>query len=162
MCVGVGIPAGIFVLKPKRPTRRREKPRLQAPRRGTPPPGRRVGGGIGWRNRDLWILRQVRAFIDSGGCRGRCVKRRENWKSDFGYAQRGNHLASWHYSKDMPRTATVRCLTPVDVIMFNRKDFLILMATFGLFMLHIDQEVSHLLDQPEITQKPVGESSYQG
>jgi CRP-like cAMP-binding protein len=35
--------------------------------------------------------------------------------------------------KDVPRAATVRCITPVDVIIFNRKDFLTLAGSYNLF-----------------------------
>jgi NADH dehydrogenase len=44
--------------------------------------------------------------------------------------------------KDAPRAATVRCLTPVDVIMFNRKDFLTLVGSFNVFRHHMDHETA--------------------
>ena len=42
--------------------------------------------------------------------------------------------------KDVPRAATVRCITPVDVIIFNRKDFLTLAGSYNLFRQDMDQE----------------------
>ena len=42
--------------------------------------------------------------------------------------------------KDAPRAATVKCLTAVDVIMFNRKDFLTLVGSYNLFRHHMDNE----------------------
>jgi NADH dehydrogenase len=44
--------------------------------------------------------------------------------------------------KDAPRAATVRCLTAVDVIMFNRKDFLTLAGSFHVFRHHMDHETT--------------------
>ncbi len=46
--------------------------------------------------------------------------------------------------KDLPRTATVRCLTSVDVVMFNRSDFHALMGSYGIFRAHMDREVAAL------------------
>jgi hypothetical protein len=44
--------------------------------------------------------------------------------------------------KDAPRAATVRCQTPVDVIIFNRKDFLTLVDSYSLFRHHMDAEAT--------------------
>ena len=44
--------------------------------------------------------------------------------------------------KDALRAATVRCLTPVDVIMFNRKDFLTLASSYNFFRQHMDKEAT--------------------
>jgi NADH dehydrogenase len=44
--------------------------------------------------------------------------------------------------KDAPRAATVRCVTPVDVIIFNRKDFLTLAGSYNIFRQHMDQEAT--------------------
>ncbi len=48
--------------------------------------------------------------------------------------------------KDAPRAATVRCLTSVDVIMFNRKDFLTLVGSYNLFQHHVQQGVSTMMN----------------
>ena len=44
--------------------------------------------------------------------------------------------------QDVARTATVRCLTPVNVISFNRKDFLQLTGSSHLFKTHIKNEIA--------------------
>ena len=44
--------------------------------------------------------------------------------------------------KDAPRAATVRCLTAVDVLMFNRKDFLTLVGSYNVFRHHMDDETT--------------------
>jgi len=46
--------------------------------------------------------------------------------------------------KDLPRTATVRCLTPVNVVMFNRRDFDALVGSYGIFRAHMDKELAVL------------------
>ncbi len=46
--------------------------------------------------------------------------------------------------KDLPRTATVRCLTSVNVVMFNRSDFHALVGSYGIFRAHMDREVAAL------------------
>ncbi|MGH2362790.1 MAG: cyclic nucleotide-binding domain-containing protein [bacterium] len=44
-----------------------------------------------------------------------------------------------------PRTATVRCLTPVNVVMFSREDFHALAGSFHSFREHILDQVAHLV-----------------
>ncbi len=44
--------------------------------------------------------------------------------------------------KDAPRAATVRCLTSVDVIIFNRTDFLTLAGSYNIFRHHMDDETT--------------------
>jgi NADH dehydrogenase len=43
--------------------------------------------------------------------------------------------------KGAPRSATVRCLTPVDVVTFNRRDFLALVGSLRMFRSHMDEAV---------------------
>ena len=45
--------------------------------------------------------------------------------------------------QDVARTATVRCLTPVNVISFNRKDFLQLTGSSHLFQNPHEKRISH-------------------
>ena len=49
--------------------------------------------------------------------------------------------------QDSPRTATVKCLTAVDVIMFNRKDFLTLVGNYDIFRHQMDKETA-AMSQP--------------
>jgi NADH dehydrogenase len=49
--------------------------------------------------------------------------------------------------QDVVRTATVRCLTPVNVISFNRKDFLQLTGSSHLFKTHMKNELAILEKQ---------------
>jgi NADH dehydrogenase len=46
--------------------------------------------------------------------------------------------------KNSPRTATVRCVTPVDVLVFKRADFQALVGSFQFFRAHIFDQVVHL------------------
>lgn len=43
---------------------------------------------------------------------------------------------------DAPRSASVRCLTPVDVLTFSRPDFLTLVGSYQAVRSHVDQEAS--------------------
>jgi len=43
---------------------------------------------------------------------------------------------------DAPRSASVRCLTPVDVLTFNRPDFLSLFGSYRAIRSDVDEEVS--------------------
>ncbi|MEJ2231692.1 MAG: FAD-dependent oxidoreductase, partial [Nitrospirales bacterium] len=52
--------------------------------------------------------------------------------------------------QDVPRTATVRCLTPVNVISFNRRDFLQLTGSSHLFKTHIKKELAILERQEKV------------
>lgn len=63
--------------------------------------------------------------------------------------------------KDAPRAATVRCLTPVDVIIFNRKDFLTLVDSYSLFRHHMDAEtkaVAKFYQGNPLTPEPMGKA----
>jgi NADH dehydrogenase len=44
--------------------------------------------------------------------------------------------------QDAPRAASVKCLTAVDVIMFNRKDFLTLVGSYDIFRHQMDKETA--------------------
>lgn len=46
--------------------------------------------------------------------------------------------------KHSPRTATVRCVTPVNVLVFKRADFQALVGSFHFFRAHILDQVAHL------------------
>ncbi len=46
--------------------------------------------------------------------------------------------------KSVPRTATVRCLTPVNVLMFSRDDFRALLGTYDVFRAHMSWEALRL------------------
>jgi CRP-like cAMP-binding protein len=52
--------------------------------------------------------------------------------------------------QDVVRTATVRCLTPVNVISFNRKDFLQLTGSSHLFKTHMKNELAILEKQEKM------------
>jgi NADH dehydrogenase len=52
--------------------------------------------------------------------------------------------------QDVPRTATVRCLTPVNVMYFNRRDFLQLIGSYHLFKTHINKELAILEREEKI------------
>jgi NADH dehydrogenase len=52
--------------------------------------------------------------------------------------------------QDVARTATVRCLTPVNVISFNRKDFLQLTGSSHLFKTHMKNELAILEQQEKV------------
>lgn len=56
--------------------------------------------------------------------------------------------------KKAPRTATVRCLTPVDVVAFSRKDFLKFFKVSGLFRAHMQEELDRLLPRPWPERRP--------
>jgi len=44
--------------------------------------------------------------------------------------------------QDAPRAANVKCLTAVDVIMFNRKDFLTLVGSYDILRHQMDKETA--------------------
>ena len=48
---------------------------------------------------------------------------------------------------DVPRTATVRCLSPVDVVMFSRQDFLSLMNTHKQIRALVEKDVNAVMDR---------------
>ena len=48
--------------------------------------------------------------------------------------------------KSVPRTATVRCLSPVDVVMFSRQDFLSLMNTHKQIRALVEKDVNAVMD----------------
>jgi CRP-like cAMP-binding protein len=50
--------------------------------------------------------------------------------------------------QNIPRTATVRCLTPVNVIYFCHRDFLQLMGSYQIFQTHMKGELA-LLERQE-------------
>ncbi len=52
--------------------------------------------------------------------------------------------------QDVARTATVRCLTPVNAISFNRKDFLQLTGSSHLFKTHMKNELAILEKQEKV------------
>lgn len=43
--------------------------------------------------------------------------------------------------KDVPRTATVRCLTPVNVVIFKRNDFNALVGSYDMFRSHLMKDL---------------------
>ena len=49
--------------------------------------------------------------------------------------------------KSVPRTATVRCLSPVDVVMFSRQDFLSLMNTHKQIRALVEKDVNAVMDR---------------
>jgi CRP-like cAMP-binding protein len=49
--------------------------------------------------------------------------------------------------KSVPRTATVRCLSPVDVVMFSREDFLSLMNSHKQIRGVVEKEVNAIVDR---------------
>jgi NADH dehydrogenase len=52
--------------------------------------------------------------------------------------------------QDVPRTATVRCLTPVNVMYFNRRDFLQLIGSYHLFKTQLNKELAILKREDKI------------
>jgi NADH dehydrogenase len=52
--------------------------------------------------------------------------------------------------QDVPRTATVRCLTPVNVIYFNRRDFLQLIGSYHLLKTQINKELAIMEQEDKI------------
>jgi len=55
--------------------------------------------------------------------------------------------------KDVPRTATVRCLTPVDVITFTRNDFKMLVGSYESFRSKITDDMSARDTSPDPSQE---------
>jgi len=49
--------------------------------------------------------------------------------------------------KSVPRTAAVRCLSPVDVVMFSRQDFLSLMNSHKQIRAVVEKEVNAVMDR---------------
>ena len=52
--------------------------------------------------------------------------------------------------KDAPRAATVRCVTAVDVLIFNRKDFLTLVGSYNVFRHHMEDEATAVAEFQKI------------
>ena len=62
----------------------------------------------------------------------------------LGVRSAGDSFGELAILNHIPRTATVRCLTPVNVVMFSRADFHALLGSFHSFRAHILDQVAHL------------------
>jgi NADH:quinone reductase (non-electrogenic) len=56
--------------------------------------------------------------------------------------------------KDTPRTATVRCLTPVDVITFSRNDFKSLVGSYAALRTQVESDVQAIVPPTTIAELP--------
>jgi NADH dehydrogenase len=63
-------------------------------------------------------------------------------EQELAFRSAGDSFGELALLKDAPRAATVRCVTAVDVIIFNRKDFLTLVGSYHLFRRHMNNEAS--------------------
>ena len=80
-------------------------------------------------------------------------------EQQLGLRSTGDSFGELALLKDAPRAATVRCLTPVDVIIFNRNDFLTLAGSFNFFRQHMDRErdaVAAFNKGKPLTPEPIG------